>query len=143
MPTPTSSNPEKPFLDATLRWILAIIAIPVLVILLLYLDKRRMRARVEAELAAIRAQGLPADCNDLDRWYKHPEGANAAAIYLAGKLTNDKQTQKGIAGRLAGVTEVTIRNRYEEIARELNIEPKPARKEASSPKRKERQEQEK
>ncbi len=35
---------------------------------------------------------------------------------------NDKQTQKGIAGRLAGVTEVTIRNRYEEIARELGIE---------------------
>lgn len=51
-----------------------------------------------------------------------PTGVAAAAIYLAGKLTNDKQTQKGIAGRLAGVTEVTIRNRYEEIARELDIE---------------------
>ncbi|MBD3262511.1 MAG: transcription initiation factor IIB [Candidatus Altiarchaeales archaeon] len=51
-----------------------------------------------------------------------PTGVAAAAIYLAGKLTNDKQTQKGIAGRLAGVTEVTIRNRYEEIARELEIE---------------------
>jgi len=51
-----------------------------------------------------------------------PTGVAAAAIYLAGKLTNDKQTQKGIAGRLAGVTEVTIRNRYEEIARELGIE---------------------
>jgi len=51
-----------------------------------------------------------------------PTGVAAAAIYLAGKLTKDKQTQKGIAGRLAGVTEVTIRNRYEEIARELDIE---------------------
>ena len=51
-----------------------------------------------------------------------PTGVAAAAIYLAGKITNDKQTQKGIAGRLAGVTEVTIRNRYEEIARELGIE---------------------
>ena len=51
-----------------------------------------------------------------------PTGVAAAAIYLAGKITKDKQTQKGIAGRLAGVTEVTIRNRYEEIARELGIE---------------------
>jgi transcription initiation factor TFIIB len=51
-----------------------------------------------------------------------PTGVAAAAIYLAGKLTNDKKTQKGIAGKLAGVTEVTIRNRYEEIARELEIE---------------------
>ncbi|MEA3255276.1 MAG: hypothetical protein U9Q22_05530, partial [Candidatus Altiarchaeota archaeon] len=51
-----------------------------------------------------------------------PTGVAAAAIYLAAKITNDKQTQKGIADRLAGVTEVTIRNRYEEIARELKIE---------------------
>jgi transcription initiation factor TFIIB len=51
-----------------------------------------------------------------------PTGVAAAAIYLAGKITNDKKTQKGIAGKLAGVTEVTIRNRYEEIARELEIE---------------------
>lgn len=51
-----------------------------------------------------------------------PTGVAAAAIYLAGKLTNDKQTQKGMAGRLAGVTEVTIRNRYEEIARELKLD---------------------
>lgn len=51
-----------------------------------------------------------------------PTGVAAAAIYLASKLTNDKKTQKGIAGKLAGVTEVTIRNRYEEIARELGID---------------------
>jgi len=51
-----------------------------------------------------------------------PTGVAAAAIYLAGKLTNDRHTQKSIAQRLSGVTEVTIRNRYEEIARELSIE---------------------
>jgi len=50
-----------------------------------------------------------------------PTGVAAAAIYLAAKITNDKQTQKGIAGKLVGVTEVTIRNRYEELARALNI----------------------
>lgn len=51
-----------------------------------------------------------------------PTGVAAAAIYLAGKITKDKQTQKGIAGRLAGVTEVTIRNRYEELAKALNYD---------------------
>lgn len=53
---------------------------------------------------------------------KVPISIAAAAIYLAGKITKDKQTQKGIASRLRGVTEVTIRNRYEELARELNYE---------------------
>ncbi len=51
-----------------------------------------------------------------------PTGVAAAAIYLAGKLTNDKTlTQKCIADKLAGVTEVTIRNRYEEMAKELDL----------------------
>ncbi len=50
-----------------------------------------------------------------------PTGVAAAAIYLAAKITNDKQTQKGIAGKLVGVTEVTIRNRYEELAKALGI----------------------
>jgi len=50
-----------------------------------------------------------------------PTGVAAAAIYLAAKITNDKQTQKGIAGKLVGVTEVTIRNRYEELAQALGI----------------------
>jgi len=53
---------------------------------------------------------------------KGPTGVAAAAIYLAGKITDDKQTQKGIAGRLIGVTEVTIRNRYEELVRALDLE---------------------
>lgn len=53
---------------------------------------------------------------------KGPTGVAAAAIYLAGKITDDKQTQKGIAGKLVGVTEVTIRNRYEELARALDLD---------------------
>ncbi len=53
---------------------------------------------------------------------KGPTGVAAAAIYLAGKLTNDKQTQKSIASKLSGVTEVTIRNRYEELAKALDID---------------------
>lgn len=51
-----------------------------------------------------------------------PIGFAAAAIYLAGRLTNNKHTQKSIAEILPGVTEVTIRNRYEELTRELDIQ---------------------
>jgi len=53
---------------------------------------------------------------------KGPTGVAAAAIYLAGKLTNDRHTQKNIANRLTGVTEVTIRNRYDELAKALDID---------------------
>ncbi|HEX55038.1 MAG: transcription initiation factor IIB [Candidatus Altiarchaeales archaeon] len=52
---------------------------------------------------------------------KGPTGVAAAAIYLASKLTNDRQTQKRIAEKLSGVTEITIRNRYEELVKALNI----------------------
>lgn len=51
-----------------------------------------------------------------------PTGVAAASIYLASKLTNDKQTQRDIANKLSGVTEVTIRNRYEELVKVLGIE---------------------
>ncbi len=49
-----------------------------------------------------------------------PQGVVAAIVYIACELTGEKRTQKDIADAL-GVTEVTIRNRYKEIARELNL----------------------
>ncbi len=51
-----------------------------------------------------------------------PTGVAAAAIYLAGRLTNDKQTQREIANQLSGVTAVTIRNRYEELVNALGMD---------------------
>ncbi len=51
-----------------------------------------------------------------------PTGVAAAAIYLAGKITKDKHTQKGIAKKLTGVTEVTIRNCYDELVNALGID---------------------
>jgi transcription initiation factor TFIIB len=42
-----------------------------------------------------------------------PSGVAAAAVYLAGRTTNNKVTQKKVAG-IAEVTEVTIRSRYQE-----------------------------
>lgn len=50
-----------------------------------------------------------------------PAGACAAAIYIACVLLGEKRTQREIA-EAAAVTEVTIRNRYKEMAERLDIE---------------------
>jgi transcription initiation factor TFIIB len=51
---------------------------------------------------------------------KDPKGIAASAIYIAGIMTENHATQREIA-KAADVTEVTIRNRYKELVRELNI----------------------
>ena len=51
---------------------------------------------------------------------KDPAGLAAAAVYIAALLCDERRTQKEIA-QIAGVTEVTVRNRYKELARELGI----------------------
>src|SRR3989338_2648116 len=50
-----------------------------------------------------------------------PTGVAAAAVYIAGLLKGERRTQKEVAN-VAGVTEVTIRNRYRELRKKLNIE---------------------
>lgn len=52
---------------------------------------------------------------------KGPCGCAAAAIYIASVLEGERKTQREIADTV-GVTEVTIRNRYKEIAQALGIE---------------------
>ena len=49
-----------------------------------------------------------------------PTGIAASAIYIAAILCDDRKTQKDVA-EATGVTEVTLRVRYKEIARELGI----------------------
>ncbi len=51
---------------------------------------------------------------------KDPTGLAAAAIYVAAILTGERRTQREIA-EVAHVTEVTVRNRYKELVRELNV----------------------
>ena len=51
---------------------------------------------------------------------KDPVGLAAAALYLACLLHNEKKTQKDIA-EAAGVTEVTVRNRYKVLKSQLNL----------------------
>lgn len=55
---------------------------------------------------------------------KDPAGLAAAAIYVAALELGERRTQKEIAAA-AGVTEVTVRNRYKELVQKLNI-PLPA-----------------
>jgi transcription initiation factor TFIIB len=50
-----------------------------------------------------------------------PTGVAAAAIYIASIQYGEHRTQREVAD-IAGVTEVTIRNRYKELAEELGIE---------------------
>ncbi len=49
-----------------------------------------------------------------------PTGVAAAAVYIAGLLKGERRTQKEVAN-VAGVTEVTIRNRYRELKKRLKI----------------------
>jgi transcription initiation factor TFIIB len=49
-----------------------------------------------------------------------PTGVAAASIYIASILCNQRRTQREVAD-VAGVTEVTIRNRYKELTERLGI----------------------
>jgi len=49
-----------------------------------------------------------------------PTGVAAAAIYIASIMMNERRTQREVA-EVAGVTEVTIRNRYKEIVEKLHL----------------------
>jgi transcription initiation factor TFIIB len=50
-----------------------------------------------------------------------PTGVAAAAIYISSIMCNERRTQREVAD-VAGVTEVTIRNRYKELTEKLGIE---------------------
>ena len=50
-----------------------------------------------------------------------PTGIAGAAIYLSAKRNSNERTQSDVA-KVAGVTEVTIRNRYKELCESLNYD---------------------
>ncbi|MBI5871576.1 transcription initiation factor IIB [archaeon] len=52
-----------------------------------------------------------------------PTGIAAASLYVAALINNEKRTQREVAD-VAGVTEVTIRNRYKELLKKLNLKEK-------------------
>lgn len=50
-----------------------------------------------------------------------PTGIAASAMYIAGRMVNEKYTQAGIS-EVSGVTEVTIRHRYKDILEEIDCD---------------------
>jgi len=48
-------------------------------------------------------------------------GVAAAALYIASVLHGERKTQRDIA-EVARVTEVTVRNRYKELIKQLKID---------------------
>jgi len=66
-----------------------------------------------------------------------PAGIAAASLYVAALLNDEKKTQREVAD-VAGITEVTIRNRYKELLDKLDLEEKLKIKEAEAKREKER-----
>ncbi len=63
-----------------------------------------------------------------------PAGIAAAALYVSALLNDEKKTQREVAD-VAGITEVTIRNRYKELIEKLGIEDKLKKKEEEGDKK--------
>ena len=63
-----------------------------------------------------------------------PAGIAAAALYVSALLNDEKKTQREVAD-VAGITEVTIRNRYKELIDKLGIEDKLKIKEVENKKK--------
>ena len=64
-----------------------------------------------------------------------PAGIAAAALYVAALLNDEKKTQREVAD-VAGITEVTIRNRYKELLDKFGLEDKIKLKESEKAKKK-------
>jgi len=59
-----------------------------------------------------------------------PTGIAAAALYVAALMNGEKRTQREVAD-VAGVTEVTIRNRYKELIEKLELDKKKSKRSKS------------
>ncbi|NWF96649.1 MAG: transcription initiation factor IIB [Candidatus Thorarchaeota archaeon] len=81
----------------------------------LALEGRTLRCAMEI-INQARRRGITAG--------KDPGGLAAAALYIAGIIEDDRRTQREIA-EASNVTEVTVRNRYKDLANSLQITIKP------------------
>lgn len=81
-----------------------------------FCDKLNLRRHVEERANEIIKEALEKDITS----GRGPTGIAASAIYIAAILCGDRKTQKDVS-EATGVTEVTLRVRYKEIARKLGI----------------------
>ncbi len=74
-----------------------------------------LSCKVESKAIEIIRQSINKGLNN----GKGPVGMAAAALYISSILLNERRTQKDVAD-VAGVTEVTIRNRYKELSEQVD-----------------------
>jgi transcription initiation factor TFIIB len=87
---------------------------------LTYISKIAERTGISGKTQGIAIQILREARNMCHTAGKDPMGLAAAALYIACLQNNEKKIQRDIA-EAAGVTEVTVRNRYKALKRELKL----------------------
>jgi len=88
---------------------------------MIYVTKIARRADISGQIQALAVKILKEARRKHVSAGKDPMGLAAAALYIACKELGEKKTQKEIADA-AGVTEVTVRNRFKTLKRQLGIE---------------------
>ena len=92
-----------------------------------YIPRFASALRLSAETQS-RAVDILQDAQDVELTSgRGPTGIAAASLYVAALINDEKRTQREVAD-VAGVTEVTIRNRYKELLTELKLEEKTKKK---------------
>ncbi len=86
-----------------------------------YVSKIAQRAGISGQTLGVAVKILREARNKNVASGKDPMGLAAAALYIASIQRDEKRTQQDIA-EAAGVTEVTVRNRYKNLARQLSLE---------------------
>jgi len=88
---------------------------------LIYLTKIAQRSNISGHIQSDAVKIINEAKNLHASAGKDPMGLAAAALYIACKQAGEKKTQKDIADA-AGVTEVTVRNRFKNLKRQLKLE---------------------
>ena len=87
---------------------------------MIYITKIARRADISGQVQAEAVKILKESRRKHVSSGKDPMGLAAAALYIACKRLGERKTQKEIADA-AGVTEVTVRNRFKTLKSQLNI----------------------
>jgi transcription initiation factor TFIIB len=86
-----------------------------------YMSKIAERAGISGQIQGLAIKILKEAKTNRVTSGKDPMGMAAAALYIACVQSNEKKPQKDIA-EAAGVTEVTVRNRYKRLKSQLSSE---------------------
>jgi len=88
---------------------------------IIYITKIAQRSDISGHIQALAVKVLNEAKAKRISAGKDPMGLAAAALYIACKQAGEKRTQKDIADA-AGVTEVTVRNRFKNLKKQLKLD---------------------